>query len=41
MTKPIRDLATAARSYSSGDFSHKVPVPTEQNEMTELIIEFN
>lgn len=41
MTKPIRDLATAARCYSSGDFSYKVPEPTEQNEMTELIIEFN
>ena len=41
MTKPIRDLANAARSYSIGDFSHKVPVPTEQNEMTELILEFN
>ena len=41
MTKPIRELANAARCYSSGDFSYKVPEPTEQNEMTELIIEFN
>ncbi len=41
MTKPIRDLAKAARCYSVGDFSYKVPEPTEQNEMTELIIEFN
>ncbi len=41
MTKPIRELANAARCYSSGDFSYKVPEPAEQNEMTELIIEFN
>jgi signal transduction histidine kinase len=41
MTKPVRELANAARCYSSGDFSYKVPEPTEQNEMAELIIEFN
>lgn len=41
MTKPIRELAKAARCYSAGDFSFKVPVPDEQNEMTELIVEFN
>lgn len=41
MTKPIRDLAKAARCYSAGDFSYKVPEPDEQNEMTELIVEFN
>ena len=41
MTKPIRDLAKAARCYSSGDFSFKVPEPNEENEMSELIIEFN
>lgn len=41
MTKPIRTLANAARSYSSGDFSYRVPEFSEQNEISELIIEFN
>lgn len=41
MTKPIRELAGAARSYSAGDFSYKVTVPSEQNELAELIVEFN
>lgn len=41
MTKPIRELANAARCYSVGDFSYKVPEPAEQNEMSELIVEFN
>lgn len=41
MTKPIRQLAKAARCYSVGDFSYKVPEPAEQNEMSELIVEFN
>ncbi len=41
MSKPIRDLARAARCYSTGDFSYKVPEPNEENEMSELIVEFN
>lgn len=41
MTKPIRELAKASRCYSSGDFSYRVPEPDEENEMTELIVEFN
>lgn len=41
MTKPIRELADAARSYSIGDFSYKVTVPADKNELTEFIIEFN
>lgn len=40
-TKPIRQLAAATRCYASGDFSYKVPELNTNDELSELITEFN
>jgi signal transduction histidine kinase len=41
MTKPIRELANAARCYSAGDFSYKVPELNTNDELSLLITKFN
>lgn len=41
MTKPIRQLAVATRCYASGDFSIRVPETKGNDEVSELITEFN
>ncbi|MDO4397439.1 MAG: HAMP domain-containing sensor histidine kinase [Oscillospiraceae bacterium] len=40
-TKPIRQLAAATRCYAAGDFSYKVPELNTNDELAELITEFN
>lgn len=41
LAKPIRQLETATRCYASGDFSYKVPELSSNDELAELIREFN
>jgi signal transduction histidine kinase len=41
IAKPIRNLETATRCYSSGDFSYRVPEIHSRDELSELIIKFN
>ncbi len=38
---PIRNLETATRCYSSGDFSYRVPELNSSDELAELITKFN
>lgn len=41
LAKPIRQLETATRCYAAGDFSYKVPELNSNDELAELIREFN
>ena len=41
IAKPIRNLETATRCYSAGDFSYRVPEIHSRDELSELIIKFN
>ncbi len=41
IAKPIRNLETATRCYSSGDFSYRVPEIHSRDELAELIVKFN
>lgn len=41
IAKPIRNLETATRCYSSGDFSYKVPELNTNDELADLITKFN
>lgn len=40
MMRPLRDMAAAARCFGAGDFSHRVPV-TSQDEIGQLAVAFN
>lgn len=39
--KPLRQMARAARSYSRGDFSVRVPLPKREDELYEMTLSFN
>ena len=39
--KPLRQMARAARSYSRGDFSVRVPLPKREDELYEMSLSFN
>ncbi len=41
IAKPIRNLETATRCYSSGDFSYRVPEIHSRDELSQLIVKFN
>lgn len=41
IAKPIKNLETATKCYSSGDFSYRVPEINTNDELAELIIKFN
>lgn len=41
ITKPIKNLETATTSYSSGDFSYRVPEINSNDELALLITKFN
>lgn len=41
IAKPIRNLETATRCYSSGDFSYKVPELHSNDELAGLVTKFN
>ena len=39
--KPLNQMAAAARSYARGDFTPRVPLPTRQDELYDVILSFN
>lgn len=39
--KPMKQMARAARSYSRGDFSVRVPLPKRQDELYDMTLSFN
>ncbi len=39
--KPLKQMARAARSYSRGDFSVRVPLPKRQDELYDMTLSFN
>lgn len=39
--KPLKQMAVAARSYSRGDFSARVPLPKRQDELYDMTLSFN
>ena len=39
--KPLKQMAWAARSYSRGDFSVRVPLPKRQDELYDMTLSFN
>lgn len=39
--KPLKQMARAARSYSRGDFSVRVPLPSRQDELYDMTLSFN
>lgn len=39
--KPLKQMAGAARSYSRGDFSVRVPLPKRQDELYDMTLSFN
>lgn len=39
--KPLKQMAVAARSYSRGDFSARVPLPKRQDELYDMTRSFN